>query len=115
MSSSYFFRLAGCLCIGLVAGNGNAESQSHQEFICSSGTTQRIVSIFSFGPSAKQPHGACRVDYTKDGKTSTIWSSGTSRSYCAKPATVLVTKLVEAHYSCRPETIEQPEEATPEH
>jgi hypothetical protein len=115
MRFSYLLRFAGCLCIGLLIGNANAQSPSHEDFICSSGTTQRIVSIISFGPSEKQPHGACRVDYTKDGKTKTLWSSGTSRAYCTKPATSLVTKLTEAHYSCHPEAVGQPDQAESAH
>jgi hypothetical protein len=111
MTFRYLPRLAGCLCIGLITVNSQAQSESHQDFICSSGSMKRIVSIITFGPSDKQPRGACRVDYTKDGATRTVWSSGTGHAYCAKQATVLVTKLAEAHYLCRPETAEQPDEA----
>ena len=111
MRIRYLPRLAGCLCFGLVTVNGKAQSQSHQDFVCSSGLGKRIVSIISVGPSAGQPRGVCRVDYTKGGTTKTLWSSATGLAYCAKRATRLVTKLVEAHYSCRLETVEQTDDA----
>ena len=111
MTFRYILRLAVCLCIGLAAMNSQAQSQSRQDFICVSSFTKRIVSIISLPPSEKQPHGSCRVDYTKGGATKTVWSSGSGYAYCAKHATVLVTKLVEAHYSCHPETVEPPNDA----
>src|SRR5882757_94051 len=107
MTCKYLRRIAGCLCIGLVTAPVIAEPQSQQHFICVSGATRRIVTIITFAPSDRQPHGACRVDYTKDGATRTLWTSGSGHAYCAKRATLLVTRLVEAHYACRPETIEQ--------
>jgi len=111
MTFRYLPKLAGCLCFGLVTVNSKAQSQSHQDFVCSSGSVKRIVSIISLGPSDRQPRGTCRVDYTKDGATKTMWSSATGFAYCAKQATGLVTKLVEAHYSCRLETVEQTDDA----
>jgi hypothetical protein len=110
MRIGYLSRLAGCLCFALVT-NGKAQSQSHQDFVCSSGSGNRIVSIVSLAPSAGHPRGACRVDYTRGGVTRTLWSSATGHAYCAKQATRLVTKLVEAHYSCRLETAEQTDDA----
>jgi hypothetical protein len=107
----YLPKLAACLCFGLVTANSEAQSQSHQDFICSQGPSKRIVSIISFSPSDRKPRGACRVDYIKNGVTRTIWSSETDLSYCAKQATQLVTTLVEAHYSCHLETVDQTDEA----
>ncbi len=74
------------------------------------GASKRIVSIITLEPSDRQPRGSCRVDYTKDGVTKTVWSSVTSHSYCVKQATALVTKLVESHYSCNLQTVERPGE-----
>ena len=111
MRFRYLPKLAGCLCFGLVTVNSKAQSPSHQDFVCSSGSVKRIVSIISLGPSDRQPRGACRVDYTKDGATNTLWSSATGLAYCAKQATSLVTRLVEAHYSCRLETVEKTDDA----
>jgi hypothetical protein len=100
-------KLVCCLCYCLLTLNSEAQSQSHQDFICSLGAMTRIVSIVSRGSSDRQRRTACRVDYTKNGATKTLWSSETGLAYCAKRATALVTKLVEAHYSCRLETVEQ--------
>jgi hypothetical protein len=111
MRIRYLPRLAVCLGCSLVAVNAQAQSQSHQDFVCSSGSGKRIVSIISLGPSARQPRGACRVDYTKNGAAKTLWSSATGLAYCAKQATRLVTKLGEAHYSCRLETVGQTDDA----
>ena len=71
----------------------------------------RIVRIINVAASAARPRGACRVDYTKDGATRTLWSSETGHAYCAKQATALVTKFTEARYTCHPETIEQSDAA----
>lgn len=109
-------RLVGCFCMGLVSVSSPAQSTTHQDFICTSdGAMKRVVSIVSFPASGRQPRGACRVDYTKGGATKTVWSSVTGHAYCAKRATILVTKLVEAHYSCRPETAEQSDDAEVPH
>lgn len=97
-------------CLGLAAANGEAQSQFRQDFICSSGASTRTVSLISVGSSDRRQRGACRVDYTKDGITRTVYSSGTSHAYCAKQVTVLVTKLAEAHYACHAETREQPDD-----
>jgi hypothetical protein len=86
----------------------HADSQSRQDFSCSMGSMKRVVSIITLSRSDRQPRGICRVDYMKDGATKTVWSSATSRAYCVKQATALVTKLVESHYSCSLQTVEQP-------
>jgi hypothetical protein len=67
-----------------------------------------VVSIITAAPSEDHPHGACRVDYTKDGVTKTMWSAKTGRAYCTKRATTLVTKLAESHYSCTLQTAAEP-------
>lgn len=103
----YLPKLAGCVYFCLGAINSRAQTQSHQDFVCSLGAEKHIVSIVSLGQSDRRRRAACRVDYTKNGKTKTLWSSATGLAYCAKRATGLVTKLVEAHYSCRVETVEQ--------
>jgi len=71
------------------------------------GPMRRVVSIITLSPSDSQPRGSCRVDYMKDGATKTVWSSATSHAYCVRQATALVTKLVESHYSCSLQTVEQ--------
>jgi hypothetical protein len=100
-------QLLGGLLIGLFTSSSQAESQSRQDFSCTLGSMKRIVSIITFAPSDRQPRGACRVDYTKEGVTKEVFSSGTGHAYCTKQATALVTKLGEAHYSCRLQTLEE--------
>jgi hypothetical protein len=48
--------------------------------------------------------GGCRVDYTKNGQTKTVWTSQKDYAYCVAKAISLVTKLVEGNFSCKPET-----------
>ena len=99
--------VTGGLCIALFSVAIKAQSQSHQDFVCYSGSEKRIVRIISLVHSGRLPRGACRVDYSKDGVTKKLWSSATGLAFCTKRATRLVTKLAEAHYSCRLETLEQ--------
>jgi hypothetical protein len=105
-------RLSGTLCVGTlciaVAGVcAQAQQGPHEEFTCTSGAVTRLISIFNLSASQGQT-GACRVDYTKDGTTSTLWSSRNDYPYCVEKALSLVTKLTESNYSCKPEAKEQP-------
>jgi hypothetical protein len=52
---------------------------------------------------------ACRVDYTRNGETQTVWSSKTGYTYCVAKAASPVTKLAEGHYSCKPQSVGAPE------
>jgi hypothetical protein len=54
------------------------------------------------------PPQACRVDYTRNGRTTTLWSSKTGYAYCVAKAATLVTKLAEGHYSCKPQSVGAP-------
>lgn len=109
MLSRYLFCATGCLGILLAASNSSAQPGFHQEFVCSSGSETRIVSIININSSDKQSPGACRVDYTKGGVTKTLWSSKTGHAYCVTRATQLVTKLTLDRYTCRRDTAEQPD------
>ena len=102
--------LVGCSLLGLEAGMSFADAPSRQEFSCVQGTTTRMVSIITEPPSGRQPRGSCRVDYTRDGVTKTLWSASTGHAYCVKKATAFVTKLAEDHYSCNLKTKERPEQ-----
>jgi hypothetical protein len=85
-----------------------AQSQSNEEFICAFGSDKRMVSVVKTD-AAREPK-ACRVDYTRNGKTTTVWSSKTSYAYCVAKAASLVTKLAEGHYSCRPQSVGAPDD-----
>src|ERR1700729_3971028 len=85
-----------------------AQSQSHEEFICTFGSAKRMVSVVKTDP-AREPK-ACRVDYTRNGRTTTLWSSKTGYAYCVAKAASLVTKLAEGHYSCKPQSVGAPDD-----
>jgi hypothetical protein len=94
------------LCSGMaMAQSGHVANGSHEEFVCTSGTQTRVISIYN-GTALGD---ACRVDYTKDGKTTTVWSSKSDRGYCTTKALALVTKFAESKYSCKPEAVKQPD------
>jgi hypothetical protein len=50
------------------------------------------------------------VDYTRNGRTTTLWSSKTGYAYCVAKAASLVTKLAEGHYSCKPHSVGAPDD-----
>jgi hypothetical protein len=85
-----------------------AQAQSHEEFTCTFGSDSRTVSVVKTD-AAREPK-ACRVDYTRNGRTTTLWSSKTGYAYCVAKAASLVTKLAEAHYSCKPQSVGAPDD-----
>jgi hypothetical protein len=101
-------RLVWIFCVGLAGANARAQIESHQKFVCTSGPVKRVVTIYH--DSAKRESGGCRVDYTKDGETKSVWTSKKDYAYCVAKAVSLVTKLTEGNFSCKPETVEQPDE-----
>jgi hypothetical protein len=84
------------------------QAQSNEEFICTFGSDSRMVSVVKTDP-ARAPK-ACRVDYTRNGRTTTVWSSKTGYAYCVAKAAALVTKLAEGHYSCKPQSVGAPDD-----
>jgi len=87
----------------------NAQAQSYEEFICTYGSDKRVVSLVKTD-AAREPK-ACRVDYTRNGRTTTVWISKTGYAYCVTKAASLVTKLAEGHYSCTPQSVGTPDAA----
>ena len=85
-----------------------AQAQSNEEFICAFGSEKRMVSVVKTD-AAREPK-ACRVDYTRNGRTTTLWSSKTGYAYCVAKAASLVTKLAEGHYSCKPQSVGAPDD-----
>jgi hypothetical protein len=85
-----------------------AQTQSKEEFICAFGSDNRMVSVVKTD-AAREPK-ACRVDYTRNGRTTTLWSSKTGYAYCVAKAASLVTKLAEGHYSCKPQSVGAPDD-----
>ena len=84
------------------------QAQSDEEFICTFGSDKRMVSVVK-ADAAREPK-SCRVDYTRNGRTTTVWSSKTGYAYCVAKAASLVTKLAEGHYSCKPQSVGAPED-----
>ena len=97
-----------CLC---VTGNGRAGPQAAEQFTCTSASSTRLISIYRADDDAGL--GRCRVDYTKDRSTKTVWSANGDYAYCVKQALRLVTRLSSSNYSCTPSTIESPDAAQP--
>jgi hypothetical protein len=46
----------------------------------------------------------CRVDYTRDGATRSLWSSGHDYQFCVRKALDIVRLLETVDFQCRPET-----------
>jgi hypothetical protein len=106
--------IVGILCVAAAnPSSGQTAMEAHERFLCTFGSSQRLVSIFIRPTGAKQDAAACRVDYTKDGKTETLWVSQSDRAFCTAKAIGLVTKLGEGNYSCKPEAVVKPEESEP--
>ena len=108
------FLVQGALVCGLVFAAGHAAVAQvipHQDFVCVYGASRRIVSVFNLdSPVGSQQQGGCRVEYTKDGATTTLYTSKSGRAYCAAKAASLVTVLEKGNYSCRAEMVEKPED-----
>ena len=102
----------GQLCFMIVslatAPIASAQAQSHEEFLCTFGSDRRVVSLVK-ADATREPK-SCRVDYTRNGKTTTVWSSKTGYAYCVAKAASLVTKLAEGRYSCKPQSVGPPDD-----
>jgi len=99
MKRAHWLRLI--LCVGSAAagvGRAPAQSESREDFICTSHSTKQLISVI------KDPPRGCRVEYTKGGVTKTLWSSQGNPSYCAAMGARLVTTLVKANFSCKTES-----------
>jgi hypothetical protein len=103
-------RLISILCLSLVdTSRGQASMESHEKFVCTSGSTKKIVSIYNISAvGGTRERGACRVDYTDGGRTRTLWSSNSEHAFCTTKALSLVTKLIQGNYSCKPESVGVP-------
>jgi hypothetical protein len=100
-----------CIACWCVIGNGRAGPQAAEQFTCRSPSSTRLISIYRAADDADL--GRCRVDYTKDGSTKTVWSANRNYAYCVKQALRLVTRLSSSNYSCTPSTLEPSDGAQP--
>jgi hypothetical protein len=75
---------------------------AQQQFVCHlPGMSDRRISIYR--PSGPQ---RCRVDYTRDGKTRSLWSSGHDYQFCVRKALDIVGLLEQVNFTCTPKTRE---------
>jgi hypothetical protein len=74
-----------------------------EQFICRlPGTPDRLIGIYR-APDGPQ---RCRVDYTREGKTRSLWSAGHDYAYCVRKAVEIVGLLEQARFKCSPQTRE---------
>jgi hypothetical protein len=108
MTRATTLRLFSILCVSFArASAGQEPTESHEEFVCSSGAVRKIVGIYNHASlnGSRSARGACRVEYTSNGKTRTLWSSSSDHAYCTTKALALVTKLIQGNYTCKPESV----------
>jgi hypothetical protein len=76
---------------------------AQEQFICHlPGTADRLIAIYR--PSADSQR--CRVDYTRDGKTRSLWNSGHDYKFCVGKALEIVGLLEGVKFKCSPHTRE---------
>jgi len=85
------------------ATGGKEATVAQELFTCSlPGAPDRLIGIYR-APDGPQ---RCRVDYTREGKTRSLWSAGHDYSYCVRKALVIVGLLEQVHFKCTPQTHE---------
>jgi hypothetical protein len=107
MTRATIITLVSVLCFVSTEASGQSSMGSHEEFVCNSGTERKIVAIYNFPEveGARPVRSACRVDYTKDRKTRTLWRSSSDHAFCTRKALALVTKLIQDNYTCAPSSV----------
>jgi hypothetical protein len=71
---------------------------AQEQFTCHlPGTSDRQIGIY-------RPDGSqhCRVDYTRDGTTRSLWSSGHDYHFCVRKALEIVGLLESVDFACTP-------------
>jgi hypothetical protein len=102
------FQRRGAVLIACLVAAGGARAQddwaaTRESFLCKSNTEVREIKTYVSNASGGDAMArGCRVDYIKNGKTQTIWSSRSSRSYCEGKASRLAARLEASHFSCSP-------------
>jgi hypothetical protein len=81
-----------------------ARSVRAARFVCAFGDSRRLIDIYRLASGG--PRGECRVDYTRNGVTTRVWSAKGDYAYCVKKAVGLVTTLSKGHFTCKPQTAE---------
>jgi hypothetical protein len=110
--SALWVSLAACAAVGRAvaqaktpAAVGQGASVAQEQFICSlPGAPDRQIGIYR-APDGPQ---RCRVDYTRAGKTRSLWSAGHDYAYCVRKALEIVRLLEQVRFKCSPQTREAP-------
>ena len=64
----------------------------------------RLIGVFR----PPGPQQRCRVDYTRDGKTRSLWSSGHEYRFCVRKALEIVQLLEGVNFKCGLKSPEPP-------
>ena len=83
---------------------------AQEQFICRlSGMSDRRIGIY------RPPGGPqrCRVDYTRDGRTRSLWSAGHDYEFCVRKALQIVGLLERVKFHCSPQTSDEAPSAGP--
>jgi hypothetical protein len=81
---------------------------AQEQFICHlPGTSDRLIGIYRPPDDPKR----CRVDYTRDGKTRSLWSSGHDYKFCVRKALEIVGLLEGVNFKCSPHSTQVTESA----
>jgi len=102
---------AAALLASCVANAATPAPIPHQEFVCVRSAEQRIIALYN--QLNERSSVGCRVEYTKAGRTQTLWTSQVTRGYCTGKATQLVTQLSQDGFQCTPRTIEGIDDGSP--
>lgn len=85
-----------------------AHALAQEQFICHlHGTSDRRIGIYRSSAGLQR----CRVDYTRDGKTRSLWSSGHDYGFCVRKALDIVGLLEGVNFKCSPQAREAAEPA----
>jgi hypothetical protein len=104
--------MAACAAFGVAVALANTPvtvekeaTVAQERFICSlPGAPDRLIGIYRAPDSAQR----CRVDYTREGKTRSLWSAGHDYAYCVRKALAIVGLLEQVRFKCSPQTLEAP-------
>ena len=76
---------------------------AQEQFICHfPGASDRLIGIYRPPADPKR----CRVDYTRDGKTRSLWNSGHDYQFCVRKALEIVGLLEGVNFKCSPHSEE---------
>jgi hypothetical protein len=104
--------MAACAALGSAVAQAKTPAKvakgvtvAQEQFICSlPGVPDRLIGIYR-APDGPQ---RCRVDYTREGKTRSLWSAGHDYAYCVRKALEIVALLEQVRFKCTPQTREAP-------